>query len=300
HRGLAAGHGDRRRDRHEGDPRRWRLRQGPAPVQGRAHVPAPLLPRRPQPKPRGDGLDGDLALPGQQPSHPRVQHDEAGQHPTGGAGRAARNAGARRAARATPAARKSNVGPRENTMVNDIIKSLQGDLDKAIEAFRRELAKVRTGRANLSILDGVRVDYYGTPTPLNQVASLNVADARLITIKPWERSLIPEIEKSIRAGQLGLNPQSDGELVRLPMPALTQERRQELVKVVKKMAEESKVALRGARRDANEMLKEALKEGAITEDDERKGLKTVQETTDKSVTKVDEIVTKKEAEILEV
>ena len=145
-------------------------------------------------------------------------------------------------------------------MVNDIIKSLQGDIEKAIEAFRRELGKVRTGRANLSMLDGVRVDYYGTPTPLNQVASLNVADARLITVKPWERSLIPEIEKAIRAAHLGLNPQSDGELVRLPMPALTQERRQELVKVVKKMAEECKVALRGARRDANEMLKEALKD----------------------------------------
>ena len=184
--------------------------------------------------------------------------------------------------------------------MNDIIKSLQGDIEKAIEAFRRELGKVRTGRANLSILDGVRVEYYGTPTPLNQVASVAVADARLITVKPWERSLIPEIEKAIRAAQLGLNPQSDGELVRLPMPALTQERRQELVKVVKKMAEECKVALRGARRDANEMLKEALKDSAITEDDERKGLKSVQETTDKAVTKVDEITGKKESEILEV
>jgi ribosome recycling factor len=146
----------------------------------------------------------------------------------------------------------------------------------------------------------VRVDYYGTPTPLNQVASLNVADARLITVKPWERTLIPEIEKAIRAAQLGLNPQSDGELVRLPMPALTQERRQELVKMVKKMAEEARVALRGARRDANEMMKDALKEGAITEDDERKGLKTVQDTMDKAIAKVDEIVAKKEAEILEV
>ena len=177
-------------------------------------------------------------------------------------------------------------------MINDIVKSLQGDLDKGIEAFKRELAKVRTGRANLSVLDGVRVDYYGTPTPLNQIASLNVADARLITIKPWERSLIPEIDKSIRAAQLGLNPQSDGELVRLPMPALTQERRQELVKVVKKMAEDARVALRGARRDANEMIKEAHKEGAVTEDDERKGLKTVQDATDRSVVKIDEIVGK--------
>ena len=185
-------------------------------------------------------------------------------------------------------------------MVNDILKDLEGGIAKAQESLKKELGKVRTGRANLALLDGVRVDYYGTPTPLNQVASCNVADARLITIKPWERTLIPEIEKAIRAAQLGLNPQSDGEIVRLPMPALTQERRQELVKMVKKMSEEARVALRGARRDANEMMKDALKEGAITEDDERKGLKTIQDTTDKAVAKVDEIVSKKEAEILEV
>jgi ribosome recycling factor len=185
-------------------------------------------------------------------------------------------------------------------MLNDVLKDLQVNLDKGIEAFKRDLTKVRTGRANLAILDGVRVDYYGTFTPLNQVASLNVADPRLITIKPWERSLIPEIEKSIRSAQLGLNPSSDGEMVRLPMPALTQERRQELVKLVKKMAEEGKVALRAARRDANEMLKELLKDGGITEDDERNGLKKVQETTDKSVTRIDEILAKKEGEILEV
>ena len=185
-------------------------------------------------------------------------------------------------------------------MLNDVMKDLQGNLDKGIEAFKRDLTKVRTGRANLAILDGVRVDYYGTPTPLNQVASLNVADPRLITVKPWERSLIPEIDKAIRASQLGLNPNSDGEMVRLPMPALTQERRQELVKLVKKMAEEGKVALRAARRDANEMLKELLKEGGITEDDERNGLKKVQETTDKAVSRIDEILAKKEGEILEV
>ena len=185
-------------------------------------------------------------------------------------------------------------------MINDITTDAEDGMKKAIEAFKRDLTKIRTGRASTSLLDGVKVEYYGTPTPLNQVASVAVADARLITVKPWERALIPEIEKAIRAAQLGLNPQSDGVLVRLPMPALTQERRQELVKVVKKMAEECKVALRGARRDANEMLKEALKDSAITEDDERKGLKSVQDTTDKSVTKVDEITTKKEAEILEV
>ena len=185
-------------------------------------------------------------------------------------------------------------------MLNDVMKDLQGNLDKGIEAFKRDLTKVRTGRANLAILDGVRVDYYGTPTPLNQVASLNVADPRLITVKPWERSLIPEIDKAIRASQLGLNPNSDGEMVRLPMPALTQERRQELVKLVKKMAEEGKVALRAARRDSNEMLKELLKDGGITEDDERNGLKKVQETTDKAVARIDEILAKKEGEILEV
>jgi ribosome recycling factor len=188
----------------------------------------------------------------------------------------------------------------DEAMLNDALKDLQVNLDKGIEAFKRDLTKVRTGRANLAILDGVRVDYYGTPTPLNQIASLNVADPRLITIKPWERSLIPEIEKAVRSAQLGLNPGSDGELVRLPMPALTQERRQELVKLVKKMAEEGKVALRAARRETNEMLKELLKDGGITEDDERAGLKKVQETTDKAVLRIDEILAKKEAEILEV
>jgi ribosome recycling factor len=185
-------------------------------------------------------------------------------------------------------------------MVNDVLKDLQGSLEKGIEGFKRDLLKVRTGRANVAILDGVRVDYYGTPTPLNQVASMNVPDPRLITIKPWEKSLIPEIEKSIRSAQLGLNPSSDGEVVRLPMPPLTEERRKELVKVVKKMAEEAKVHLRGARRDANEMLKELLKEKTITEDDEKAGLKKVQDATDAAVTKIDELVGKKEHEIMEV
>ena len=173
-------------------------------------------------------------------------------------------------------------------------------MDKGIDSFKRDLLKVRTGRANVAILDGIRVDYYGTATPLNQVASVNVPDARLITIKPWEKTLIPEIEKAIRAAQLGLNPNSDGEIVRVPMPPLTEERRKELVKVVKKMAEEAKVHLRSARRDSNEMLKELLKDKSITEDEEKQGLKRVQDTTDAAVTKIDDIVAKKEAEIMEV
>lgn len=185
-------------------------------------------------------------------------------------------------------------------MVNDVIKDFQESADKAIEAYKRDLQKVRTGRANLGILDGVRVDYYGTPTPLNQVAAMNVADARLITVKPWEKSLIPEIEKAIRAAQLGLNPASDSEIVRVPMPALTEERRRDLVKMVKKMSEEAKVALRNARRDSNETLKEFLKEKEITEDDEKAGLKKVQDATDAAIAKVDDITGKKEKEIMEV
>jgi ribosome recycling factor len=184
-------------------------------------------------------------------------------------------------------------------MVNDVLKELQANLEKGIEVLKKDLGKVRTGRANVGILDGVRVDYYGTPTPINQVASLNVPDARMITVKPWEKSLIPEIEKAIRSSQLGLNPSSDGEIVRLPMPPLTEERRKDLVKVVKKMAEEAKVALRNARRDANEMLKAFLKDKDITEDEEKQGLKRVQDATDAAVAKTDEIVSKKEKEIME-
>jgi len=185
-------------------------------------------------------------------------------------------------------------------MVSDVLKDLQANLDKGIDALKKDLGKVRTGRANVAILDGLRVDYYGTPTPLHQVASVNAPDPRLITIKPWEKSLIPEIEKLIRSSQLGLNPSSDGEIIRLPMPPLTEERRKDLVKMVKKMAEDCKVALRNARRDANEMLKEFLKDKDITEDEEKAGLKKVQEATDAAVTKVDDVVAKKDKEIMEI
>jgi ribosome recycling factor len=185
-------------------------------------------------------------------------------------------------------------------MVNDVIKDLDGNTAKALDSLKRELGKVRTGRANLSILDGIRVDYYGTPTPLNQVASLATPDARLITIKPWEKKLIPEIERAIREADLGLNPNSDGELVRLPIPALTQERRKELTKVVKRIGEDAKVAIRNSRRDAKEMLEALVKDGDISEDDEQQGLKKMQTEVDKAIAKVDEIVGKKEAEIMEI
>ena len=185
-------------------------------------------------------------------------------------------------------------------MVDDILQECESGMKRAIEAFQRDLSRVRTGRANLSLLDGIRVDYYGTPTPLNQVAGLNVADARLITIKPWEKNMIPVIEKAIRSSDLGLNPVADSELVRLPIPPLTQERRKDLVKQIKKMTEDARVAVRGARREANDMLKEAEKDGDVTEDAAKTGTKKIQDLTDRYIAQVDEVGGKKEKEILEV
>ena len=185
-------------------------------------------------------------------------------------------------------------------MLNDVIADLDQSLGKAVDSLKRELTKVRTGRANLAILDGVRVDYYGTPTPLNQVASIAVADARLITIKPWEKKLCVDIERAVREANLGLNPSSDGEIVRLPIPSLTAERRKELTKVVKRIGEESKVAMRTHRRDAKEMIDGLVKDGDVPEDDGEKGMKRMQDVVDKYIAKVDEIISKKEAEILEV
>lgn len=185
-------------------------------------------------------------------------------------------------------------------MIDSILSDAEEGMNKAIERFKSELAKVRTGRANLSLLDNVKIDYYGTPTPLNQVASLNVADARLITIKPWEKPMLPLIEKAIRSSDLGLNPVTDSELVRLPIPPLTQERRKDLAKVIKKMTEEARVAVRSGRRDGNDMIKDAEKEKELSEDESKAGQKRMQELTDKYVSVVDDIGSKKEAEILEV
>ena len=184
-------------------------------------------------------------------------------------------------------------------MVNDVLSELNDAMIGAIDALKRELAKRRTGRANVSLLDGIKVDYYGTLSPLNQIASVQVPDPRLITIKPWEKSMVSVIEKAIMQSSLGLNPSSDGELVRIPIPPLTGERRKELVKDVKRVGEDTKVALRNHRRDANEMLKSLEKEKEISEDDQHRGLAKVQEATDEFVKRVDEIVQAKETEILE-
>lgn len=185
-------------------------------------------------------------------------------------------------------------------MVTDVLKSLDSNIEKAIEAYNRELQKVRTGRANTTMLDGVRVDYYGTPTPLNQVAAVSAADPRLIVVKPWEKRLIPDIEKAIREAGLGINPSSDSEIVRLPIPALTQERRKELTKVVNRLAEDARIAVRNCRRDAKEALEAGGKAGKIPEDDVEATVKKVQVVIDAAIKKIDDTLKKKQTEILEV
>lgn len=185
-------------------------------------------------------------------------------------------------------------------MLDDIVKDAKENMEKVIEALKKNLATIRTGRASPGMLDGVRVDYYGSPTPLNQVANVSVQDARLLLIKPFEKKIIKDIERAIVEANLGFNPSSDGEFVRVPMPPLSTERRKEYVKLAKTKCEDAKVAIRNVRRDANELLKETQKDGSITQDDEKRGLKTVQDQTDAYVKKVDEMLAKKEAEIMEV
>ena len=183
--------------------------------------------------------------------------------------------------------------------IDDITKDADDGMKKAIDSFKRELAKIRTGRATTSMLDGIKVDYYGTPTPVNQVATVQVVDARLITVKPWEKSMLPVIDKAIRASDLGINPVADSELVRLPIPPLTQERRKELAKVVNKQTEEARVAVRSARRDAMDMVKDAEKDKDITEDERKTGEKKIQDLTDKYIAMIDDIAKTKEKEIME-
>ncbi|MEW6112410.1 MAG: ribosome recycling factor [Thermodesulfobacteriota bacterium] len=185
-------------------------------------------------------------------------------------------------------------------MIDDIHKDMTEDMIKSIEILKRDLRRIRTGRASPALLDGIMVDYYGSPTPINQLATLSVPEPRQIVIQPWDSQALPDIEKAILKSELGLNPMNDGKIVRISLPPLTEERRKELVKVVKKMAEEFKVQVRNHRRDANEMLKDLKKEKEITEDDLRKGQDKVQKTTDDYIAKVDEIVAEKEKEIMEI
>jgi ribosome recycling factor len=184
-------------------------------------------------------------------------------------------------------------------MIESTIKETRERMAKTTEAMKVELSRVRTGRASLSLLDGVRVDYYGTFTPLNQMASLSVPESRLITIQPWDTTVLKEIEKAILRSDLGLTPSNDGKVIRLAIPPLTEARRKDLVKVVYKIGEEHKVAIRNIRRDSNELLKMARKDGDISEDDAFKGQDRVQETTDEFIKGIDDLTKAKEKEILE-
>jgi ribosome recycling factor len=185
-------------------------------------------------------------------------------------------------------------------VIAELKKSTEQKMDKSVQAFKADLGKVRTGRAHTGLLDHVRVDYYGTPTPINQVAKIILIDARTIGVTPFEKKLVPTIEKGIRESDLGLNPVTSGDTIRLPMPALTEERRRELVKVVKHEAENAKVAVRNLRRDAIQHLKDALKKHEISENDERRALDEMQKMTDKHVADIDRLLAEKEKELMAV
>jgi len=185
-------------------------------------------------------------------------------------------------------------------MGEEIKSRVTEKMNKAIEAFRRDLGTVRTGRASLALVEGITVDYYGSPTPLNQVAALTVPDARTIAIQPWETSMITAIEKAILKSDLGINPSNDGKLIRLIVPMLSEERRKEMVKLAHKKAEDAKVAIRNIRRDGNDSLKKKEKDKEIREDELKRHLDEVQKVTDDHVKQVDEILANKEKEILEV
>ncbi len=185
-------------------------------------------------------------------------------------------------------------------MTELIFEELKENMEKSIQALEKSFSKVRTGRASIALLDGIKVEYYGTPTPLNQVATLSVPESRLIVISPWDSSVIGQIEKAIQKSDLGLTPTNDGKIIRLAIPALTEERRKELVKVVKKMSEEGKVKIRNIRRDANEQLKDLKKDNTISEDDLYTHQEEVQKTTNQFIEKVDKILADKEKEIMEI
>ena len=182
----------------------------------------------------------------------------------------------------------------------DIKKTAETKMGRTIESFKGELQKIRTGRAHPGMLDQIHVDYYGSPVPLSQVAALSLLDARTIGVQPWEKPMIQKVEKAIRESDLGLNPSTTGDVIRVPMPALTEERRKDLVKIVKSQGEDSKVAIRNLRREANEHGKKLLKDKDITEDDERRLVDDIQKLTDRTIGEIDKLVQTKESEILAV
>jgi ribosome recycling factor len=186
------------------------------------------------------------------------------------------------------------------SMITEVKKSAEQKMQKSLEAFKHDLAKVRTGRAHTGLLDHIMVDYYGSDTPVNQVASVTLIDSRTIGVQPWEKVMLSKIEKAIRDSDLGLNPAAMGEIIRVPMPMLTEERRRDLIKVVRSEAENARVAVRNVRRDANAEFKSLLKDKDITEDEERRGQDDIQKLTDKFVAEIDKALSVKETELLAV
>lgn len=184
-------------------------------------------------------------------------------------------------------------------MIEDIKKDAETRMGKSIESLKSELTKLRTGRAHTSLLDHITVDYYGNETPLNQVATVNVAEARMLTVTPWEKNMVQAVEKAIITSDLGLNPATSGTVIRVPLPALTEERRKDMIKVVRQEGENGKVAIRNIRRDANSDIKELLKEKEITEDEERQGEDAIQKITDKYIAEVDKLLEAKEKDLME-
>ncbi|HXV06936.1 MAG TPA: ribosome recycling factor [Burkholderiales bacterium] len=185
-------------------------------------------------------------------------------------------------------------------MIADVKKSAEQKMQKSVEALKADLGKVRTGRAHTGLLDHIVIDYYGTPTPINQVANVTLLDARTIGVSPWEKRLASAIEKAIRDSDLGLNPATVGDLVRVPMPALTEERRKDLIKVVRHEAENARVAVRNIRRDANTHLKDLLKQKKVPEDEERRAQEDIQKLTDRYIAEVDKLLHQKEADLMAV
>ena len=185
-------------------------------------------------------------------------------------------------------------------MIDDILADARNRMNKSVEAMKLDLVRIRTGRASTALLDHLMVDYYGTPTPLNQAAGVSVADSRTLAVQPWEKAMIPIVEKAIMESNLGLNPMTAGETIRIPLPPLTEERRKEMTRVVRNEGENGRISIRNIRRDANTHLKELLKEKEINEDDEKKAQSQVQTLTDDAVAKIDQIVAEKEAEVMEV
>ncbi|HAF56051.1 MAG TPA: ribosome recycling factor [Thauera sp.] len=185
-------------------------------------------------------------------------------------------------------------------MIPELKKNTEQKMQKSVEALKTDLAKVRTGRAHTGLLDHVMVEYYGSMVPVNQVANITLIDARTIGVQTWEKPMLPKVEKAIRDSDLGLNPSNMGELLRVPMPALTEERRRDLTKVVRHEGETAKVAIRNLRRDANQQLKDAVKDKAISEDDERRGEDEIQKLTDKYVAEIDKLLAQKEQELMQI